>query len=368
MTLQYLRYQFLTINAVDVDSGLSSTTKKTCLRTYSSNVWYPAKATTYILSVFEIEQIVNSLKSKISVNATDTAVPQLRKQVINWQAVLSNYRQHNSDTTALMSMETTLLQRMVSAYKSWTNSPSADGAYSALLDKSIRDYNNYHTPKLASYGAFIVRVDQSVKSIQSICSQSQYSSNSFIQGNCGDFSEEAGLSSFYSAVVSACDIPDLSVSTATTLSGLPSVQQLCLGKDGSRNAVTNTGDLPKGLLNSNGKDSLLKFLSDNSKLITFGSNSPLTMSWTSTVMDYISNTYYVDTVGDASQDTGATYGGSFLIEYYQGSALGTHGVGGENSYGKTTEGTHEFDRTVTVTLDDDDIGMYWPSYYNYIFI
>ena len=342
---------------MDVDSTLSSRTKKTCLRPYATNVWHPAQATTYVLSVYEIEQIVNSLNSKINVNTTDTAVPQLRKQVSNWQTVLSNYRQHNTDTSTLMSMETSLLQRMVSSYNSWTNSPSSDSSYRAVLDKSINDFNSYYfSPKLASYGAFVVRVDQSVKKIQSICSQTQYVSNSFIQRNCADFGKETGLSSFYSAIVSACDIPDPSISTSSTLSSLSSIQQLCLGKSGNRNAVTNPGDLPKGLLNSNGKDSLLKFLSDSSKLITFGSNSPLTMSWTSTVTDYISNTYSVDTVGDTSQDTGASYSASFAMFYFQGSALGTHGSGGENSYGKTTEDTHEFDRTVTVTLEDDDIG------------
>ena len=50
------------------------------------------------------------------------------------------------------------------------------------------------------------------------------------------------------------------------------------------------------------------FMNDNTMLLTFGSNSPLTLSWTTAVTDYILNSYGVDTVGDGSHDLGAVYG------------------------------------------------------------
>ena len=141
------------------------------------------------------------------------------------------------------------------------------------------------------------------------------------------------------------------------MSSLPSIQQICLGKDGSKNAATAT-NLPQGLLNPNGKDSMRAFMNDNTKLLTFFSNSLLTLSWTTAVTYYTLNSYGVVAVRDGSSDLGGVFGASFMFVYFAGSASGTHGVGSENSYAETTESAHEFDRTVTVSLEDDDIGMH----------
>ena len=64
--------------AFDIDSKISLMNHKTCFKYSNARTWLPAEATTYILSVFEIEEIMQSLSAIINANVSNPAIPKLQ--------------------------------------------------------------------------------------------------------------------------------------------------------------------------------------------------------------------------------------------------------------------------------------------------
>ena len=159
-------------------NSVLSTAKRVCVSASESNTWHPAQLTTYVLSVYEIEQLISALKSKVTsvlstVDASSKDAASLQKQVSNWQAVLSDYRSHNTGKlTSPFQRETSLFMNAVKAYNSWSSSADAnnDGSFQGVLDKSISELSNYGHPSKDTYGSshplFLSRIDQSMRALE----------------------------------------------------------------------------------------------------------------------------------------------------------------------------------------------------------
>ena len=123
---------------------------------------------------------------------------------------------------------------------------------------------------------------------------------------------------------------------------------------------TLTGDgIPGGLQTSTGPESLLGFLSDNKKLITFGANSPTELSWTSTVTE--SKAFNVEF--EYSRTLTADLLFDLEFEIFGVGISSKNDLGLTNVFtlhlGKSSEEEHESERTVTVSLEDDDDGDFF---------
>ena len=101
---------------------------------------------------------------------------------------------------------------------------------------------------------------------------------------------------------------------------------------------------------------MFDFLKKNDSYITFGAGSPMTITWTSD----ITNSYAFSTNLEASKrrDKGATVGltmanGPVSLETAFDASTGS---GFTLAIGKSQESSHQFSRTVSVTLDDEDAG------------
>ena len=94
-----------------------------CVYSYDTYAWQPAHTTTFVLPVYEIEQIVGKLNTVIdnmdsTLENAATTIAQLQNQTTNWQTVLTNYRNYNSDKTAMLSAETLQFNKMVKVFLS----------------------------------------------------------------------------------------------------------------------------------------------------------------------------------------------------------------------------------------------------------
>lgn len=102
-----------------------------CYYGYDTYQWQPAQVTTFMLTVYEIEQIISQLnyvykdmKNNInpdSKKSNDINAPKLLSQINNWNQVLSDYRKHNDDLTTIFTADILQFQNMVSAFKSFEN-------------------------------------------------------------------------------------------------------------------------------------------------------------------------------------------------------------------------------------------------------
>ena len=110
------------------------------------------------------------------------------------------------------------------------------------------------------------------------------------------------------------------------------------------------------------KDSLFGFLQDKTKYVTFSSNAPVTMSWTITVSD--SNTFTTSVGVSTHSNSKTTRISDLTIEFIKAHSdsedddVSSFQLG----IGKSSDSSHTFERTVTITLDDDDIGTLMPRF------
>ena len=107
---------------------------------------------------------------------------------------------------------------------------------------------------------------------------------------------------------------------------------------------------------NNGPDSMFGFMNDTSKYLTFGSGSPFSMSWTTTVKDTLTQEVHLD----MGQSEAGTVGGIEEVNPYIFFLHMDQHEGHENGYsvslGKSSDSSHIYERTVSVTFEDDDKG------------
>ena len=127
------------------------TTNSICIFAFDTYQWHPGKATTYILPVIEIEDIINRLTrirndlvsndnnpiiEKLSGDQS-TVVAQLNKQLDNWNTVLTNYRSHNLDIYSAFSQEKAIVQALMQTYQTWQTNIVGNGELQSFVTSEL---------------------------------------------------------------------------------------------------------------------------------------------------------------------------------------------------------------------------------------
>ena len=338
-----------------------TTATQTCIDETIILTWHPGAVTTYALPVMEIEMIVDKLSSLVPYASTAQAT-QLNKLITNWNTVLTNYQSHNTDLTSMFSAEAMQFAQAVNMFKAYqTGQLDAQDFASAVANTfdGVLDFPVIATIAYALNGAFTQfkqTCDQvlpyNVGDTLAGASEDTGGAGSYLKGVCSDF-DAGAWQAFATMINGACTGISADGSPDNPLSSTPLFQQMCASE-------TLTGDgIPGGLQTSTGPESLLGFLSDNKKLVTFGANSPVQLSWTSTVSE--SKAFTV----------GFEYSRTLAADILFDLEFEIFGIGVETkndygltnvftlSLGKSSEEDHESERTVTVALGDDDNGDFF---------
>ena len=153
---------------------------------------------------------------------------------------------------------------------------------------------------------------------------------------------------FYSTLESECDLPS-ALDGSTPLA----YDAICQSR-----SAAQSGDIPGGY-RSTGADSLLAFLRDPQKLVTFSANAPVSLSWTSSVTGAVTySANYEYTADDDSEPVDLT--SQTDIEGADG-GLKTGSTfnpvaGNLVRVGKHSNNLESHSRTVSVKLSDSDNG------------
>ena len=102
---------------------------------------------------------------------------------------------------------------------------------------------------------------------------------------------------------------------------------------------------------------MLSFLADKEQYITFSANSPIELSWTTTITEANEQSSNFASAWPQS------FTGGFDVSGVLAGVVLAHveldydaAWGGTLSLGKVSTSSHDFDRTVTIKLDDGDLG------------
>ena len=338
-----------------------TTKTQTCIDETIILTWQPGAVTTFALPVIEIEMIADKLSSLVPY-ATSSDATKLNKLIDNWNSVLSTYQSHNADLTPIFSAETVQFVEVVNMFKAYqTGQLDAQDFASAVANTldGLIDFPVITAITYALNGAFSQikeTCDQvlpyTVGDTLAGASEDTGGAGSYLKGVCGDFDPDA-WQTFATMINGACNGVSADGSPSNPLSSTPLFQQMCASE-------TLTGDgIPGGLQTSTGPESLLGFLSDNKKLITFGANSPMELSWTSTVTE--SKAFNVEF--EYSRSLTADLLIDLDFEIFGVGFSSKNDIGLTNVFtlhlGKSSEEEHESERTVTVSLEDGDDGDFF---------
>jgi hypothetical protein len=320
-------------------------------------MWHPARATTFVLPVFEIEQIISQLQvslrsTTVNLNVNGNTTAQIKKQISNWQTVLANYREHNSELTPIFSVENIMFTNITRAFNAWTKGIITDSDLVGVLDAEVdgKDAANY-------FKSF----SQSFRRITDTCSNviPQYQS-SFVKAVCADFNP-SHWTGFQSLLKGACDMP-----TTPNVDDPSPLKKSALVKSACQHRIAaNAEDVPGGFTSDGTDDSLMGFMTSNEKYLTFGAKAPLELSWASSVSDskaFSSNLDY-----SASKGSSESFTLSGSVTFAAGGITDDSGEDTSHSIsiGKTSDSSHSFERSVTIVLDDIDYGITHSMYVHY---
>jgi hypothetical protein len=91
----------------------------TCVSAVDVNQWQPSVPTTFVLSVYEIELILDNLKTiaNPTLNTTNAgSKPNMTKYINNWESILKTYRSHNLDQASMFTQESLLMHSLVQSF------------------------------------------------------------------------------------------------------------------------------------------------------------------------------------------------------------------------------------------------------------
>jgi hypothetical protein len=272
--------------------------------------WQPGKVTTYALPVCEIEELIAKLSTMASRDKKN-AKPIL-EQVQNWKKVLSDYRDH-TNTADVFSVEDAQLMYFVNKFH------VVEADFNPMMRRQLQ--LNPDTPFYTIMEKFSGKCKNSVMTVCDEFSASRWESvGSFLMGYCNQ--------------------PNLVMGSEFLL------DSVC------RTGTKTNPSLIKGAIDGEDGNSLFGFLKDSSKLLTYGANAPITLSWTSNVGDDVAlsdiNTLTAEAGASVDMKLGVKPGGVlFSTEFLAGATL---------SLGHNYDSAHSLERTVTVYLDDSDYG------------
>ena len=309
----------------------------------------------------EIEIIISKLTA-VAQYATPSDASKVNKLINNWNTVLSNYRMQNSNLTSMFSAEVGQFIAAVNQFKAYqagqTDAQDFASAVANTLDGLI-DFPIINSIAYALNGAFFQikeSCDQvlpySVGVTIADASEDYGGAGSYLQGVCSDFDPDLWRS-FAKMINGACSGISEDGEPNNPLSSTPLFQRLCASE------TLNDDSIPGGVQSSSGPESLLGFLTDSKKLVTFGASSPMDLSWTSTVTESKAFTVEFESSRTLSADLLFDLG----FEVFGVGLQTKNDLGLTNVFtvhlGKLSEEEHDSERIVTVSLADNDIGDFF---------
>jgi hypothetical protein len=305
--LTFIAHCLVFINTTSSPAGYK------CFTSQFTYQWQPGRVTTYALPVYEIEELIGKLSImaiRDSANRKD-----ILAQVNNWKTVLADYREH-TNTADVFTVEDAQLLYFVNKFHIVENN------FHPYIPVRRRELGiNPETPFYTIMDKFESKCKTSVMNICREFSASKWQNvGSFLTGYCG----QANM---------VMDNEYLMDSVCRT---------------GKR---TNPSFI-KGDVNGEDSNSLFGFLKDSSKLLTFGANAPVSLSWTSSVGDDVA----LSDINTISTEAGVSVDASIGIKAAS-ALLATELMAGKTiSLGHNYDSGQALERTVTINLDDSDYG------------
>jgi len=362
----------VTSEAMRVQHFARDGTNSNCFKFDRTVQWLPGKVSTFVLPVHQIEALtvkLDKLLNRASVQENPTEAAKLAAKAANWATILANYRAHNDELTPIFSAENEQFRGMVMMYQNFLNGgltqeDVADSLREKMLYRNSRSFTSDYNEAFQAYGT----------SCDSVIPSHQ---NKYMRNICDGFSRSKWEDA-YSTIMGACSmtnfisrrmrdsntnsISDLSAEDVSIhrklldnpFSNSPLIEGMC--KTGT--AIDGT-EYPGGVEPANNPQQMFGFLSDKNQYLTFSSNSPISMSWSSSISDSMEqsssfSTNYPYSVGGSLGAELSVAAVSFSL-----SASLEASFGAAFSIGKTSSNGHEFSRSVSITLDDGDIGDYF---------
>ena len=331
----------------------STTTSTVCLNEKLSLEWQPGAVTVFALPVIEIEILINKLSALVaSSNPLDAS--KLSKQIGNWNSVLATYRAHNTEIVGMFTANTMQFNSVVTQFQRFQEGQTSLTDFVAALDTNAYASESFSI-STDTINGFMFDLNRAYSDISNTCDEvlpySLDASSNYLANVCNDFSSST-WQNFAKMVMGACTL-SADGTAASPLSQSVLFQQLC------QTEVVGGDLVPGGLQSTTGGTGVMSFLQDSKKLITFGANSPLTLSWTSAVTDsktFVTG-YEVDALLSIEGEIDAGGGIEDFIFDLAGGAGGDQSIA--ISLGQESRQGHGSELTVTVTLDDSDSGDFF---------
>jgi hypothetical protein len=296
----------------------------------------------------DIEALIVRLTA-IAADLSDPDQSKITKQIKNWNTVLSSYRKNNYGLTDMFSADSKLFLDMLKSFSKFNK----DGGISTNeFLKSFRSFVSI--TDLPALGVALLFFDKTFQGLESQCGTGMDSTiNVFLKTTCSDFSSsKSDYTSLRGFLSSSCNMPGSpSAGDSNPLRDSVLMHGLC--KEG---VVADGKDIPGGLESSDNRNDLMGFLKSKDKYLTFSSNAPVTLTWTSTVSDSISSTATIDSSMLDSLGVDGHYGGKIFGAAVMGEIETQGSLTFQLSIGQTSDSSHEYTRTVTIQLDDNDFG------------
>lgn len=369
-----------------------------CFTWGDSYIWLPGKVSTYILPVMEIEMTWKSLTyiyDHYEARLPQENRPLLLKQIKKWGTILTTYRGYNSQLTAVFSTVDLQYRSMVKMFENFRDGGitaedlvgAVDYIFLEGKDKSFTSEQIFktdlRTQKLLGNANLKMDYRRAFNKFDKACTNDllpQHQS-SYLQGICADFDKKKWKDA-YSVVTSACDMPG---SGSENLNAVKTPKSRKLENSSSelspefiqrrnlQNALKDTSilkemcqtkdtdwtDFPGGV--SGGKiknQGMWDFLkTPKTRFLTFGSNAPTTIAWTSAVSDALS---FSSSLTQSLPEDVFVEGEMALTMVIANLETATNFVYSHShtiDIGKTADQSHSFERTVTISLDDADAGI-----------
>lgn len=353
-----------------VEVYVNRTTKLlSCLNVKNTYIWRPGQITTYMLKVIDIVDTtarLSTIRDSERQNGNFAIAGKLEKQITNWEAVLRNYRAHNSDLTALFTADEIRLNAAVNEYGSFFQLMQAGYLTLSIVQSVIAIIGNIvnvasmftkATPQAAGGVVMAVFLRTVVDVLMTIfgglltqCSfVAPAVSSPMLNHACNDF-DSGKWQSVVDVVNGVCTMPVLDSDADGQVDDFKS--KYCMQGSVGANGV-------EGGLAGDGSVSMYGFLRDHNKLLTFSAGTDVTLTWSSLVRT--SRSFDTEFEFKFTESNHVDSSSTFLAV-----VAGDHGevdIGLQTqrniNVGKGTDQAHEYEREVTVSLGDGDDGDYF---------
>lgn len=313
-----------------MEAGPAPDAQWTCVQLNESYVWQPARVTTFVLPVIEIEQLIVELQRVADSNTNTVQVrTQVQGEIANWRSILTKYREYNDD----FSKQYRVLTEMD---RQWSN------IVNGLAKGDAQAFDTHYMESL-SLTSFAKAYHAYMKN----CDVNSHRTSYFLTSEAADLCSTFKRLSWIRAASTIYGMCDTNAASQSTM-----LKQFC--KKGS----SQYADVPGGMTGSDFVQDMFGFMLNPDKLLTFSANAPMTIAWTASTTDS-------NGVGESKTiSSGVTTDIGFVSDFegLLSNAVklawnGDFSVGVNNVTSSTNE--HSVERTITVVLDDADQGDYF---------